>query len=285
MRQTIEKEMILLDALVQLAPESSKNTLRTWIKDGRVVIDGVVATLAVLPVHPQQKLEVLPKPLKKEGSLKIVYEDSNIVVVDKPAGLLSVSTNFQTENTAHALLKRRYKPNKVFVVHRLDQDTSGVMIFARSEKAYDVLKRDLAAHDVKRVYYGIVTGHLKGKGSWTSYLLEDKNYFVNSSQDPERGEKATTHYEAVHHSGGKKELTLVRFTLETGKKNQIRVHAQESGHPIHGDDKYGTKERGRLCLHAAELQFLHPITQKPLVFKAPLPKEFLSLLSLAKFVV
>lgn len=284
MRYIIEKKMSLLDALVQLAPESSKNTLRSWVKDERVSIDGVVATKATVELMPLQKVEVHQRPFKREGSLTIIYEDAHLVIVNKPAGLLSVATNFDSVNTAHALVKRRYKPKKVFVVHRLDQETSGVMIFALSEKAYDVLKQNLMAHNVKRVYYGIVTGFLKGKGTWVSYLTEDKAYYMHSSDDPESGgERAVTHYEALHHTGGKRDCTLVRFELETGKKNQIRVHAKDADHPIHGDDKYGTNERGRLCLHAAELHFLHPITKKPLLFTAPMPKEFLSLLGLPKY--
>src|SRR5205807_9961609 len=121
---------------------------------------------------------------------------------------------------------------KVFVIHRLDQDTSGVMVFALSQDAYVDLKTELAKRKVKRVYYAIVEGVLLGKGSWTSYLYEDKNYVVHAKEAPHEGEKATTHFEAIKSQKG---YTLVRFELETGKKNQIRVQAEAAGHPIAGD--------------------------------------------------
>jgi len=280
MRHTIKNITTLLEALTELAPDSSRNTLRTWIKDSRVSVDGKRVLQPALELVPGQIITVSARPLKKEGPLTILYEDNHLIVVDKPAGLLSVSTDFETTNTAHAILKRRFKPRKVFVVHRLDQDTSGVMMFALSDEAYHFLKAELMKHDVKRHYYGLVEGHLQGKGTWTSYLFEDSKYLVHSSPRPEAGERAVTHYEAAHYHNGR---TLVRFELETGKKNQIRVHTTVAGHPICGDEKYGGHAASRLFLHAFELCFLHPISKKQLQFISPLPEPFLHLLGIPKF--
>ena len=279
MRHIVKKDILLIDALNELAPESSRNTLRTWIKDGRVQVDGREVATPSLALNPGQTIEVTPHK-KKQGAITIIFEDFHIVVIEKPTGLLSVATNFETKATAHALLKERYHPRKVLVIHRLDQDTSGVMVFALSPNAYQNLKQELKEHKVSRRYYGIVEGKLEGKGTWTSFLHEDSNYHVHVSHDPTRGEKAITHYEAIHHT---KKYTLVHFQLETGKKNQIRVQAAAAGFPIAGDMKYGANESvQRVFLHAAELSFLHPITQKPLLFQAPIPKEFLSLLGVSK---
>lgn len=281
MRYIIKQSTTLLEALTEAAPDSSRNTIRCWLRDGRVLLDGKAMNKPAFPVKEGQKIEVSARKLKSEGPVKIIYEDSDLVVIDKPSGLLSVASNFETQKTAHAILKKRYRPKKVYVVHRLDQETSGVMAFALSEVAYNHLKSDLAQHKVSRVYYGIVEGHLKGEGSWTSYLYEDKNYYVHASDNPEHGERAVTHYKAENYHDGQ---TLVRFELETGKKNQIRVHTQLAGHPIVGDIKYGSsRDRSdRLCLHAAELIFFHPVLKKQMTFSSPLPQTFLSLVKSKK---
>ena len=278
MRYSIKQTSPLLDALANHFPESSRNTLRTFLKDERVLVDGKLLTDPKQEVLAGQELQVLPRRLKKEGLLQIIYEDKDLVVVDKPAGLLSVATHFDTQNTVHAILKKRYIRRKVYVIHRLDQETSGVMMFALSEEAYNKLKSDLAAHLVRRIDYGVVEGALDSKGTWESYLLEDKNYLVHAHDKPTAGaERAVTHYETVRQHG---DFTLVRFELETGKKNQIRVQSAKAGHPIYGDSKYGAKLplSKRLYLHAFELHFTHPLTQKSLVFTSQLPKEFLQAL-------
>ena len=283
MQYKVKQEMTLLDALAIMHPESTKNTLRTMILDGRVQVDSRPASQAKLPLTIGQTVEVGPRQLKKAGPMPIVYEDQHLIVVDKPAGLLSVATPYENKNTAHAILKRKYSPKKVFVIHRLDQETSGLLMFAFTEQAYEVLKQELERHHVERIYLGVVEGTLKGKGTWRSHLTEDEQYVVHSSPTPsETSELAITHYETELN---RKEHTLVRFRLETGKKNQIRVHAQVAGHPIYGDSKYKAElpKARRLYLHAHELRFNHPITKKPLSFTSPIPKEFLRTLSLPKY--
>ncbi len=260
MHYTTKEPICLLEALAHLAPESSKNTLRGWLRDGRVAVDGTLQRKPALQLRRGQEITVASKQ-KKEGPLRILYEDAHLVVIDKPTGLLSVATDFETQRTAHAILKKRYYPKKVYVIHRLDQETSGVMCFALSEVAYHFLKAELAQHKVQRHYEGRVEGKLEGKGVWVAYLEEDKNYYMHSSQDPTRGERAVTHYEAIAYDPAK-DQTRVAFQLETGKKNQIRVHAKDAGHPLVGDTKYGGSDAKRLYLHAKKLVFIHPITHK-----------------------
>lgn len=273
--QTISQENdVVLNVLAKIAPDSSKTTLRSWIKEGRVTVDDEIIKRADFAVTKGQKVAVVNKKNYVEHKLHILYEDQHLVAIEKPEGLLSVATAFEKEETAHSLLKKHYYPRKVQVVHRIDQDTSGVMLFALSDQGYDGLKALFESHDIERSYCAIVEGNLSPiKGTWKSYVYEDANYMVHSSQNPEKGSIAITHYRVSSLSPRYSRLTL---TLETGRKNQIRVHCQDSGHPIVGDKKYGSTSDPvkRLCLHAASLAFVHPVTHKKLEFISPTPQSF-----------
>lgn len=274
MKYTAAQEISLLDALGLAAPDSSKSTLRSWIKLGRILVDGHVVKIPSQIVQPGQTLSLASKEKKAAKGLKIIYEDKDLVVIDKPKGLLSVSTAFETEETVHGVLKRTYHPKKIFVVHRLDQDTSGVMVFAFTPEAYEGLKKTFFDHALERKYAALVEGHLKVKqGTWESYLCEDQQYVIRETQDTTKGERAITHYEV---RGESKNLSWLDITLETGKKNQIRVHCQSAGVPIIGDKKYGAKGNPikRLGLHAYRLAFPHPVTGKYMTFDSPLPAAF-----------
>jgi 23S rRNA pseudouridine1911/1915/1917 synthase len=282
MKIQIQKEITLIDALALLSPDSSKTTLRYWLKEGRVTVDGLVAKIATMQLKPNQTVSIGPKFGPTIDGMRIIYEDSDLVVVDKPSGLLSVAANFDKKRTAHALLKTHYKPNKVYVVHRIDQDTSGVMLFALSEEAYDKLKLVFEEHDIVREYIAIVEWPMaKAKGTWESYLYEDANYHVHETKEPGKGKLAITHYEVLAKSP---KYSCVKFKLETGRKNQIRVQCAVAGHPIAGDFKYGaySDHIRRLCLHAYKLAFEHPITGKMMHFESPLPAKFNKLISLSK---
>jgi 23S rRNA pseudouridine1911/1915/1917 synthase len=266
----------LINILACLSPESSKTTLRSWIKDGRVYIDDVPAKRADQPVAKDQIVSLGNKQrfADQNKKLKILYEDRHLVAIDKPEGLLSVATAFQKEETAHALVKAYYAPKKVYVIHRIDQDTSGVMLFGLSEEGYEGLKILFEKHDIERSYCAIVEGRLEQQsGTWSSYLYEDPAYRVHSTDDPEKGKMAITNYTVDDASPYYSRLTL---KLETGRKNQIRVHCQDAGHSIVGDKKYGAVSDPikRLCLHAASLGFIHPVTDKQMRFTSPLPEEF-----------
>ena len=171
-------------------------------------------------------------------------------------------------------MQRYFHPRRVHIVHRLDQDTSGVMLFALSEEGKIGLKELFAAHDLVRQYVGIVEGTFtQAKGTWKSYLFEDKNYRVHVVRSAEKGELAITHYLL---EGNTRQFSRLRLTLETGRKNQIRVHCQNAGHSIVGDYKYGAKTDAmkRLALHAHLLEFIHPLTGEEMTFCSPIPEEF-----------
>jgi len=279
MQKNAENDTHLLDCLTKLAPDSSKSTLRSWIKEGRVTIDGKTAKRADEPVAKGQKVALGQKPIFAEEKLRIVYEDRHLVAIEKPEGMLSVPTAFEKNETAYALLKKHYHPRRVHVVHRIDQDTSGVMVFALSEEGLKGLKELFEKHDIHRAYYAVVEGSvIPAKGTWQSYLYEDARYMVHATDDPTLGTIAITHYEVEKTSP---RYTLLKLTLETGRKNQIRVHCLQCGCPIAGDQKYGaaTDPVKRLCLHAATLEFVHPVTGKMLRFASPLPESFHAVLN------
>lgn len=264
----------LLDLLAKFFPDSSKATLRALISDGRIYIAGVVAKSAKQQVNKGQEIGLKDKVRMVENQIPIVYEDNAIIVINKPEGLLSVSTVFEKAETAHALLKRKYFPRPIYVVHRLDQDTSGVMVFAFSEQSLEGLKKKFLTHDIERRYTAIVEGKLTlQKGTWQSYLHENANYVVKSVEDSEEGELAITHYEV---KACNRIYSRLELTLETGKKNQIRVQCQDAGHPIVGDKKYGSRSNPlkRLGLHAHYLAFAHPLTGKKMSFSSPVPDSF-----------
>lgn len=274
MKLQVKEPISLIEALSILSPQSSKTTLKAWLKEGRVSVDGNPVQQIDLKLSAGQIVQLGARTKFMQGGIRILYDDKSLVIIDKPSGVLSVSTVFQKEETAHAYLKVKYRPKKVYVVHRLDQDTSGVMVFAFSEESNQGLKEIFKAHDIDRIYYAVVEGQMeKMSGSWQAYLYEDANYVVHTTQDKQKGELAITHYKVKKST---KQYSLLEIKLETGKKNQIRVHCQEAGHPVAGDKKYGalTDPFKRLGLHAHLLAFVHPITGKKISMTSPLPEVF-----------
>jgi RluA family pseudouridine synthase len=205
--------------------------------------------------------------------IEILYEDKSIVVIIKSAGLLSVESRYEKDITAQKLLTNYVrKGNKsatkeLFAVHRLDRETSGVMIFA---KTYAI--REMFADqwkNVKKKYITLVRGHLAEKeGTFESYITEGENYKMHSVADPAKGVQAITKYKVFKES---KKNSLLEIDLVTGKKNQIRLHMAENGHPIVGDSKYGKKSGANLALHACSISFEHPILKKKMLFEAKVP--------------
>jgi 23S rRNA pseudouridine1911/1915/1917 synthase len=273
MRFIATQPIALLEALELMSPDSSKNTLRSWLEKERVTVNGKLTKQAKFLVSEGQEVCVGRRMRFLREEIKILFEDEHLVVIDKPEGLLSVATDFDKSQTAHTILKRRFNNQKVYPVHRLDRETSGVMVFAYSEVAKEGLKELFFKHDIEREYSAIVEGVLKEPtGTWQSYLKEDEAYYVKSIKNPELGKHAITHYEVLSHN---KNFSLIKLRLETGRKNQIRVHCKENGHPIVGDKKYGAQTvAGRLCLHASKLGFVHPATGKKLSFESLVPELF-----------
>ena len=251
----------VIDQLQALYPDSSKTTLKKWIRNGKVLIGGKTATAP----HHLVGTEKLTLASKKKDDF-IVYEDDHIVVIDKPAGLLSVAAERGVEISAHKMLKER--GHRVYPVHRLDKYASGLLVFAYTHDAKEGLKTQFAAHSVERIYLALVEGTIDSPGTWESHLWEDATYRVHSSK--RRGKLAITHYTPLKHN---KETTLLQVKLETGRKNQIRVHCADAGHPIVGDTKYGVKEQHhrRIFLHAHTLSFIHPITKERITLSSKPP--------------
>lgn len=223
---------------------------------------------------------------KKSGKhaprgVEILHEDRDLFVVCKAVGVLSTGTRrdeaFTAENVLSNYLRKgcARSTKHVYLVHRLDRETSGIMLFAKTEEAQERLKDNWSANE--KIYYAALWGHLKEKqGTLTSYLAEDEDLFVYSVKDPAQGKLSQTAYEVVAENPT---MSLVKINLLTGRKNQIRVQFSEYGHPVVGDPKYGRNDtfRERLCLHAKSIAFDHPYSGKRLSFDTPLPQTFFRL--------
>ena len=233
----------------------------------------------------QDKRSVFKIPSKKHHpkGLSIIYEDHDIVVVDKINGLLTVSTAGEKEKTAYFLLTNYVKKgnsrskNRVFIVHRLDRDTSGILIFAKNEKVKHYLQDEWK--NFSKTYFAVVHGKLQEKeGIITSYLVENKAHKMYSVNDSEKGKFSQTGYSVVKES---RKFSLLKINLITGTKNQIRIQFSEIGHSVVGDVIYGTidKSNRRLALHAASLTIFHPFTKEKMVFESNFPQYFNTLVN------
>ena len=216
------------------------------------------------------------KHLPKE--LAILYEDRDIIVINKPAGLLTMATERERENTAYFLLTdyvRKGNPksnNRIFIVHRLDRETSGILIFAKTEQAKHFLQENW--QNFSKKYVAVVHGRLNEKeGIIESYLTENQNYRVYSVSNPAKGKYSKTGYRVLKEN---EKFSMLEIDLFTGTKNQIRVHFSENGHPVAGDKTYGTAEKGikRLALHSMFISFIHPYTKKEMDFRTEIPRYF-----------
>ncbi len=267
------QKLSLLEALKAKFPESSSNTLREWIKQKRVLVNSLTALKASDQVLPTDHIALEKKTAHLQGGLKIVYQDSDIVVVDKPAFMLSVATEFSDDLSAHCILKRHYFKKRVYPVHRLDKNTSGLLVFALNATAKEGLKSQFKNRSLSRNYLAIVHRKLEEeKGTWKSFLSEGPDLKMRSSQVDSEGVLAITHYKVIHTT---KNLSLLDIKLETGRKNQIRIQALDNLSPLLGDKKYKLMDDNfpRLALHAYRLQFTHPTQKKTLCFKSLFPRE------------
>lgn len=218
--------------------------------------------------------------MKSSERIDIIYEDKDIIVVNKPSGLLTVSTDKEKEKTlfhkVYMYIKKKNKNNKVFIVHRLDKDTSGIVLFAKNESLKIKFQNDWDSLAKERKYVAIVHGTLeKDKGEIISWLKETKTLLTYSSK-PGDGKKAITNYRVINCNNN---YSLLEIDIKTGRKNQIRVHMKDLNNPIVGDQKYGTKDKfKRMYLHAYKLSVIHPVTRKLLEFETDIPNEFIKLI-------
>ena len=280
---TAEEATELLKFMInQLAPKS-RNNVKSMLARGQFFVDGKAVTQFNHPLKKGQKVGVLSNEgAKKTAALegvKILHEDDDLIVIDKEAGILSVAGRDHAEDTAYRQVTKYVQEgncrNRIFVVHRLDRDTSGVMIYAKTEEAKEKLQENWHTIVKERIYTALVEGVVrKPHGKIESWLTESKTMKVYSSRYDNGGKHAITHFKKKQNSAN---YSLLEVELETGRKNQIRVHMEEIGHPVAGDKKYGAKTNPlkRLGLHATTIAFEHPRTGKVVKFSSPAPKGFL----------
>lgn len=278
----------LLPFLYEHLTKLGRNTVKAMLARGQIMVNGQVRTAYNHPLQSGDEVIVLKHAAKTETSplsgVSLLYEDRDLIVIHKEANLLSVSTSSQQEDTAFRQLtdyvrlgqSRTRTRARIYTVHRLDRDTSGVMMFAKNERTQQALQNNWTEYVSKRSYVAIVEGKpQQTEGTIRSWLKENKAFHVYSSPREGDGQLAITHYKVVATTATGK-YAMLEVELETGRKNQIRVHMQDIGHPIIGDDKYGSQTNPikRLGLHAFALHFTHPTTQQQLQFTAPIPMPF-----------
>lgn len=268
----INKEIILFDYLKEILPNKSKNNIKSLLKNECIYINNKKVTKYNYLLKENDILYIK----YKTSNLDIIYEDNNIIVIDKPSGLLTISNEKEKVKTLyHYVLEYlKKKKQKVFIIHRLDKDTSGIVIFAKNEKIKKLYQDNWNDLVIKRGYIAVVCGKTKDKDTIKSYLKENSNMMVYSSKD---GKLAITHYQKLKSNN---KYTMLQVYIDTGRKNQIRVHMKENGTPIIGDKKYGCKDNSlkRLGLHSNILIIKNPINNNILKFSSNYPKEFDELL-------
>jgi 23S rRNA pseudouridine1911/1915/1917 synthase len=274
----------LMTFLIEQLPHKNRNNIKMMLKKKQVLVDGKAVTQFNHLLKPGQTVEMgtSPSPLAKQmRGIVIVHEDKDLIVVNKNAGLLSIATDKEKRGTVYSMLSSYVKDkdpdSKIFVVHRLDRETSGLMMFAKNKEMQGLLQESWKKTISERSYLAIIDGKLDpSQGTYKSYLFESKVFIVHSTQDPEKGQEAITHYSTLKSN---EFYSLLKVNLDTGRKNQIRVHLKDLEHPIVGDKKYGSKSNpiGRLGLHAWVLAFKHPITGKKVRFETSVPGSFLKL--------
>jgi 23S rRNA pseudouridine1911/1915/1917 synthase len=271
----------LLQFLFEAMPDRKRTTVKDYLKHNQVMVDGTVTRQFDQPLPAGAKVSVNTSrefQVFSHSRLKIIYEDDDIIVVSKGYGLLSMGTDNVKQGTAYSILrdyvKRKDPRNKIFIVHRLDQHTSGLMMFAKTIEAKETMQHNWNNMVLERRYVAVIEGALdEPEGVIRSYLAENSQHEVYSTDKPEEGQLAVTRYKQLKTRGG---YSLVELELDTGRKNQIRVHLKDQGHPITGDRKYGAKTSPihRVALHARTLRFVHPVTRRDMNFSTDIPAAF-----------
>lgn len=276
----------LMKFLIENFPSLSRNNIKTLLSKQQVSINGATITQFNHLLNTNDKVVINwsksrdAVTIKGSKGVKIIFEDEYIIVVEKDAGLLSMATDKEREKTAYSILKEHVKQkdfmNKIFIVHRLDRETSGVMIFAKSEEIQQKLQANWYEIVTERKYLAVAEGVFEKKeGTIESYLKENNALVTFSSKsDSSGGKLAITKYRVLKST---RTHSLVEVDIHTGRKNQIRVHLSSIGHPIVGDKKYGARGKNilsRLGLHASTIRFKHPITGEEMLFESPMPTVF-----------
>ncbi len=280
--RTVAEPAELLAYLFAAWPETKRKQVRTWLKLGSVMVNGRVVTQFDQKLKPGDTVSIRPKGHAAPetaliAGVRIRHEDDDLLVIEKPAGLLSIATPTEDERTAYMILTdhvrrgSRQSRERVWIVHRLDRDTSGLMVVAKTEVAKHALQDNWDA--VEKKYFAVVEGvPPEEKGVLDCYLDESDAFKVRVSKEGPEFRHAVTHYRIAKKG---KDTTLLELTLETGRRHQIRVQLSNAGCPIVGDGRYGaaTNPIRRIALHACRLRFPHPTTREEMRFESPLPGD------------
>lgn len=278
---TVNEETTLMPFLMSSMPERKRTSIKELLRHNQVAVNGTPISQFNSVLNPGDEVKV---NLTREWRvfynrrLKIVYEDDDIIVVNKGYGLLSMGNDKVKDGTAYSILREYVKwenpSNKIFIIHRLDRDTSGLMMFAKTIEAKETMQHNWNNMVLNRKYLAVVEGKVEpADGVVRSYLAENSEHEVYSTPDSSKGQLAVTRYRTLSSKNG---YSLMEVELDTGRKNQIRVHMKELGHPIAGDRRYGASSSPihRLALHAQTLRFVHPVTRKEMSFTTPVPSGF-----------
>ena len=274
---------------------NSRNNIKAFLTRRQVLVNGSVVTQYDFPLAKDDEVKIsktaAPKAVptarresvktQKREPLKVLFEDADFIAVDKPVGLLSVESDKEND-CAYArvldYLSAKDKKARPYILHRIDKETSGVLIFAKNIKLHSMLKMHWNERVITREYFAVTEGVFEKKSDTVvSYLKENANNLMFITKDPS-GQKAITHYEVVKETA---EFSLLKVKIDTGRKNQIRVQLRALGHGVVGDEKYGSERNPleRLGLHASALEFTHPVTGEVISIRAPLPQSFNKLFS------
>ncbi len=277
---TVTEPDTLLPFLLSHVKGKSRNNVKSLLARRLVAVDGVPLSRFDTPLSPGQQVALLPSSAPKADALPfpLLYEDEHLIVVNKPAKLLSVANDKEKVRTAYHMVtdyvKARRVDDRIFVLHRLDRDTSGVLMFARDAQTKELFQSKWNEMVTRRGYLAVVEGVPKPeRDTIRSYLVETDTHLSFSGAPGKGAKEAVTSYEIKKAGGG---YALLDINIETGRKNQIRVHMKEKGCPVAGDKQYGARTNpiGRLCLHASVLSFTHPATGEQVTFKAKMPRDF-----------
>ncbi|MCI6619029.1 MAG: RluA family pseudouridine synthase [Prevotella sp.] len=274
----------LLDWLMENLKGESRTKIKATLQGHGIKVNGKERTRFDHPLAPGDRISVsLTKKNRdqfKSRYLKIVYEDRHLVVIEKQAGILSMAAGHSSLNVKTVLdgyFRQTRQRCTAHVVHRLDRDTSGLLVYAKDKETELAMESDWHHIVYDRRYVAVVSGEMEqDEGTVASWLKDNKAYITYSSDTDNGGKYAVTHYHVLRRTT---DYSLVEYRLETGRKNQIRVHSADLGHPVCGDIKYGNGDDpcGRLCLHAYILCFYHPVTHERMEFETPIPPAFLHL--------
>ena len=280
---SVTKNCELLEFLLETLKGQSRNSVKSLLTNHRVSVDGAPISQYNFQLAKGDVVIISKTPIHKKtrSNLPIIFENDEFIVINKPSGLLSIASDKEKGSTAYRMLtdyvQQKDKHNRIYVVHRLDEDTSGVLMVAKNEKIRDLLQEKWNDLVSKRGYFAIVEGQMKEKqGTIKSYLKKNSQNMMYSSKKAGDGQLAITHYKVIKEI---ENYSLLDVNIDSGRKNQIRVHLGDLGHHVIGDDKYGNPSNPikRLGLHAYELELEHPVTHKVMKFTAPMPKEFKTL--------